>query len=244
MAQSWGGIVGQLPAAIAKDKGAVGPPESMVDMDSTSTALIQPNSVLDSSCTDPNIQINEVGDSTKFFNMPVINNLSDARSSKLPSNCSNLNSINFSYFNPVFVGQEESEGDVPNKHTKNESSALDLGGTQDAESHGGLNPNRHTAISFKEKEKIGGDHSSRTHATVLGGCTSSKFLRAFREYNFEHKPDIVCLLEQRVSGKKGNAIIDKLGFDFSHRIESIGFSGGIWVGWKDNICINIIHNHP
>ncbi|MBA0796048.1 hypothetical protein Gohar_006848, partial [Gossypium harknessii] len=47
-----------------------------------------------------------------------------------------------------------------------------------------------------------------------------------------------------VSGKKANSIIDKLGFDFSYRIESIGFSGGIWVGWKDDICISIIHNHP
>lgn len=75
-------------------------------------------------------------------------------------------------------------------------------------------------------------------------CASSKFLRTFREYNFEHNPDIVCLLVPRVSGTKANDIIDKLGFDYSHRIESIGFSGGIWVSWKDNININIIHNHP
>ncbi|KAG8501637.1 hypothetical protein CXB51_004070 [Gossypium anomalum] len=76
------------------------------------------------------------------------------------------------------------------------------------------------------------------------GCASSKFLRAFREYNFEYRPDIVCLLEPRVSGNKVNFIIDKLGFDRSHRIESVGFSGGIWVGWKDFISISIIHNHP
>ncbi|KAA3460139.1 reverse transcriptase [Gossypium australe] len=76
------------------------------------------------------------------------------------------------------------------------------------------------------------------------GCASSKFLRAFRNYNLEYKPDIVCLLEPRVSGHKAYAIIDKLGFDRSHRIESIGFSGGIWVGWKDYIPISIIHNHP
>lgn len=76
------------------------------------------------------------------------------------------------------------------------------------------------------------------------GCASSKFLRAFCEYNLEHNPDIVCLLKPQISGKKANAIIEKLGFDFSHRIESIGFAGGIWVGWKDNIRINIMHNHP
>ncbi|KAA3460795.1 reverse transcriptase [Gossypium australe] len=76
------------------------------------------------------------------------------------------------------------------------------------------------------------------------GCASSKFLRAYREYNNEYKPDIVCLLEPRVSGHKAYSIIEKLGFDRSHRIESIGFSGGIWVGWKDHTSINIIHNHP
>ncbi|KAA3485757.1 reverse transcriptase [Gossypium australe] len=76
------------------------------------------------------------------------------------------------------------------------------------------------------------------------GCASSKFIRAFREYNNEYKPDIVCLLEPRVSGQKAYSIIDKLGFERSHRIESNGFSGGIWVGWKDNISISIIYNHP
>ncbi|KAG8494116.1 hypothetical protein CXB51_011832 [Gossypium anomalum] len=60
------------------------------------------------------------------------------------------------------------------------------------------------------------------------GCASSKFILAFHEYNLEHNPDIVCLLEPRVSGPKANSIIGKLGFDFSHRIESVGFSGGIW----------------
>ncbi|KAA3478521.1 reverse transcriptase [Gossypium australe] len=76
------------------------------------------------------------------------------------------------------------------------------------------------------------------------GCASNKFLRVFREYNLEYKPDIVCLLEPRVSGHKASSIIDKLGFDRSHRIESAGFSEGIWVGWKEYIPINIIHNHP
>ncbi|KAA3476668.1 reverse transcriptase [Gossypium australe] len=62
---------------------------------------------------------------------------------------------------------------------------------------------------------------------------SRNFIRAFREYNTDHRPDIVCLLKPRVSGKKANCIIDQLGFNFSHRVEAVGFSGGIWVGWKD-----------
>lgn len=76
------------------------------------------------------------------------------------------------------------------------------------------------------------------------GCASRKFLRAFQEYNVEHRPNIVCLVEPRVSGTKANIIIEKLGFNHSHRVEAVGFSGGIWIGWKDSIQIHIIRNHP
>ncbi|KAA3469800.1 reverse transcriptase [Gossypium australe] len=54
-----------------------------------------------------------------------------------------------------------------------------------------------------------------------------------REYNEEHRSDIVCLVESRASGKKANVIFEKLGFNYSHRVEAMGFLGGIWVGWKD-----------
>ncbi|KAA3453866.1 reverse transcriptase [Gossypium australe] len=76
------------------------------------------------------------------------------------------------------------------------------------------------------------------------GCARRNFIRSFREYNEEHRPDIICLVEPRVSGNKANLIIEKLGFSYSHRVEAVGFSGGIWVGWKDSIQIKIIQNHP
>ncbi|KAA3474645.1 reverse transcriptase [Gossypium australe] len=47
------------------------------------------------------------------------------------------------------------------------------------------------------------------------------FIRVFREYNEEYKPDIICLVEPRVSGKKANSIIEKLGFNYSHRVEAV-----------------------
>lgn len=62
------------------------------------------------------------------------------------------------------------------------------------------------------------------------GCANPKFPRIFREYNREYKPDIVSFLETRVSGFKADKIIANLGFKFSHKIEVIGFSRGIWVG--------------
>ncbi|KAK5832639.1 hypothetical protein PVK06_016441 [Gossypium arboreum] len=51
----------------------------------------------------------------------------------------------------------------------------------------------------------------------------------------EYKPDIVSLPEPIVSGAKADKIIAKLGFQYSHRVEAIGFSGGVWLGWKDFI---------
>lgn len=43
----------------------------------------------------------------------------------------------------------------------------------------------------------------------------------------KHKPDVISLLETRVNGHKADKIIAKLGFQFSHRVETIGFTGGI-----------------
>ncbi|KAG8474224.1 hypothetical protein CXB51_033548 [Gossypium anomalum] len=87
-------------------------------------------------------------------------------------------------------------------------------------------------------EEIGGS-AERQHA----GCAGLKFSRIFWEYNREHEPDLIGLLETRVSGVKANSIIAKLGFEYSHRVEAVGFSGGIWIGWKGTISVDILGNH-
>lgn len=76
------------------------------------------------------------------------------------------------------------------------------------------------------------------------GCASLKFPRIFREYNMEFRPDIIGLLEPKLSGSKADEIIVKLGFHHSHRIEATGFSREIWIGWKETIHLEIIQNHP
>ncbi|PPS14530.1 hypothetical protein GOBAR_AA06041 [Gossypium barbadense] len=164
---------------------AASPSKSMMDMDSSCSVNTQPTGVLDSLCTETSTQVIEVGESAKTlgctsqFNetgvspkpltAPVSNILADAGSSKLVSNCSNLNSLNFYCFNPVFVRQETSKDEAPLKLTKNESSKLDLVDIQIDELQGGLNSSRHTAVSFKEKGKIEEDHSKRTFASDPGG---------------------------------------------------------------------------
>ncbi|KAK5794664.1 hypothetical protein PVK06_035903 [Gossypium arboreum] len=134
--------VGRSSTVSSLVNAATGPSKSMVDMDSTCNMITQPTGVLESSCTesftqvievgelaksfDSTSQVNKAGVSTKPLNTPVLNILSDAESSKLASNCPNFNPINFSCFNPVFVGQETSKDEASNKLTKNESSTLDL----------------------------------------------------------------------------------------------------------------------
>ncbi|MBA0739955.1 hypothetical protein Gogos_013180, partial [Gossypium gossypioides] len=83
-------------------------------------------------------------------------------------------------------------------------------------------------------------HGSKTSLV----CASAKFPRIFREYNMDFRPDIVGLLEPKVSGSKADDIIAKLGFHHSYRIEARGFFGGIQVGWRDTIQLEIIQNHP
>ncbi|KAA3471230.1 reverse transcriptase [Gossypium australe] len=53
---------------------------------------------------------------------------------------------------------------------------------------------------------------------------------------------LVCL-KTRVSGFNVDNIIAKLGFLNSHHVEAIGFLEGIWIGWKNSVCLEIIYNH-
>ncbi|KAK5775936.1 hypothetical protein PVK06_043892 [Gossypium arboreum] len=75
------------------------------------------------------------------------------------------------------------------------------------------------------------------------GCTSLKFIRVFHEYNQEHKPDLISLIETRVSRGKADLIIAKLGFHYSQLVEAVGFSGGIWIGWKESVGVKVLKNH-
>ncbi|CAN1148757.1 Transposon TX1 uncharacterized 149 kDa protein [Linum perenne] len=56
-----------------------------------------------------------------------------------------------------------------------------------------------------------------------------------------HKPQVVAILEPRVSGDVGAAVRGKLGFSSSHIVEAEGFKGGIWLLWSDpNITIRVL----
>ncbi|GMJ02323.1 hypothetical protein HRI_003901500 [Hibiscus trionum] len=54
------------------------------------------------------------------------------------------------------------------------------------------------------------------------------------------KPNIVTVVEPRISGAKADKFIRLSGFDFSYKVEATGFSGGIWVLWKPTIRFDVL----
>ncbi|KAK8694484.1 hypothetical protein V6N13_072035 [Hibiscus sabdariffa] len=75
------------------------------------------------------------------------------------------------------------------------------------------------------------------------GCGHWRFLPAARQVLRDSKPDLVVFVEPRISGRKADSVIASLGFPNSHRVEAIGFSGGIWLAWYDSISVEILVNH-
>ena len=54
---------------------------------------------------------------------------------------------------------------------------------------------------------------------------------------------MVILMEPRISGVKADDFIKKSGFACSHRVEADGFSGGIWLLWRNFIEVEVSINH-
>ncbi|KAL9243847.1 hypothetical protein vseg_017686 [Gypsophila vaccaria] len=48
-----------------------------------------------------------------------------------------------------------------------------------------------------------------------------------------HKPNIVALLEPKISGHRAHRVIESRGFSRSIRVEAEDFSGGIWLLWNE-----------
>ncbi|KAL4363369.1 hypothetical protein GQ457_04G017710 [Hibiscus cannabinus] len=74
------------------------------------------------------------------------------------------------------------------------------------------------------------------------GFGDPNFLTTVRQFIRDNNPYIIKLFEPR-SGYKANSVILALGVPNSHRIEASGFSGGIWLCWKNTITTDILLNH-
>ncbi|KAL4312838.1 hypothetical protein GQ457_01G036830 [Hibiscus cannabinus] len=47
-------------------------------------------------------------------------------------------------------------------------------------------------------------------------------------------------MEPRISGSEADKFIHRSGFEFSYRVEARGFSGGIWLLWRDTISVQVL----
>lgn len=43
----------------------------------------------------------------------------------------------------------------------------------------------------------------------------------------------MAFFETRISGSRAEIVITKLGFDYSFRVEAVGFVGDIWLLWRE-----------
>ena len=77
---------------------------------------------------------------------------------------------------------------------------------------------------------------SKGRSRVIFRCS---FKTIVRNYN----PFLVVILEPRVSGVKTDDFIKKNGFDNSHRVEAVGFFGGIWILWRSFIEVEVLANY-
>ncbi|RYQ79555.1 hypothetical protein Ahy_Scaffold5g107796 [Arachis hypogaea] len=73
------------------------------------------------------------------------------------------------------------------------------------------------------------------------GAASVAFGRSLKELVRIQNPNLVILLETRCSGDNAKNVNSKLGFAFYHIEEACGFSGGIWILWRDSdLAINFL----
>ncbi|XP_031110533.1 uncharacterized protein LOC116014727 [Ipomoea triloba] len=76
------------------------------------------------------------------------------------------------------------------------------------------------------------------------GAASKEFRRALLLLMNKVKADVVGLMESRISGNVADKVCKSFGFDNWVRVEAVGFSGGIWVLWKNNVNVEIIATNP
>ncbi|XP_028754199.1 uncharacterized protein LOC114713696 [Neltuma alba] len=75
------------------------------------------------------------------------------------------------------------------------------------------------------------------------GAASNSFHRVLKSLLRGYTPDIVVLVEPRISGVKADRVIKKIGYPYSHHVEADGYSGGIWLMWNSRVQVRVLANH-
>ncbi|XP_052192521.1 uncharacterized protein LOC127801414 isoform X17 [Diospyros lotus] len=66
------------------------------------------------------------------------------------------------------------------------------------------------------------------------GAGDAKLLPTVKALCQQHQPSAVLLLETRLSGAHSDQVIEDVGFSESLVVEPVGFTGGMWLLWRDN----------
>ncbi|KAK8704692.1 hypothetical protein V6N13_048309 [Hibiscus sabdariffa] len=64
-----------------------------------------------------------------------------------------------------------------------------------------------------------------------------------KQYMRDNHLNVFVFVETRVSEESASKVIKALGFPNSHRVESVGFSIGIWLCSFDNYAIDVLFYH-
>lgn len=76
------------------------------------------------------------------------------------------------------------------------------------------------------------------------GAGNRNFLMSLKDLISVHRPEIVAILEPRISGRVADGVCSNIGWEHWYRVEAQGFSGGIWLfWWQEKLEVKIIHEH-
>ncbi|KAL4383192.1 hypothetical protein GQ457_15G015120 [Hibiscus cannabinus] len=73
-----------------------------------------------------------------------------------------------------------------------------------------------------------------------GGALDPEFNRSFKLLINNKKPDMVAIFEPQISGVATDNFIHRLGFECLYRVEAQGFSGGIWILWRESPHFDVL----
>lgn len=76
------------------------------------------------------------------------------------------------------------------------------------------------------------------------GAGNQRFARSIREMKRNYNPEIIALLETRVSGEIADNACRGTSMRSWFRTKADGFSGGIWILWdEERVSLKVVHAH-
>lgn len=76
------------------------------------------------------------------------------------------------------------------------------------------------------------------------GAASKEFRRAARFLVQTYKPCMLALLKTKMPGVATDKVCKSLNFTNWVRVEAVGYSGGIWILWNEDISVTVKVTNP